>query len=138
MFGKQAKLSFCVSSVQCNHCLYLLPLTLGSQELVTLFRAGGDQRMDTAMLSGSVSYYIGAVGMDFVLPRASITVRNTFKQAGTSPQADKWLEAIKKKLNSLRDHEVVDLTPVHTVPQWHSIIGTRCVFKVNADGRFKA
>ena len=43
-----------------------------------------------------------------------------------------------KALQSLEEHEVVYLIPSTSVPPGSAIIGTRCVFRVKTDGRFKA
>lgn len=46
-----------------------------------------------------VTHYIGAVGIDDVLPPvATITAPNTYKEAISSPQVKKWLETMKKEL----------------------------------------
>ena len=86
----------------------------------------------------SYTEYIGAVGLDSVLPPAAVEVPNTFKQAMNSPQSTQWDEAMRKELSSLHDHDVADLIPVSSVPAGSSIIGTRWVFRVKTDGRFKA
>ena len=86
----------------------------------------------------AVSQYIGAVGMDKINPPASISVPNTYAQAMASPQAEEWEAAMRKELKSLDEHEVADLIPFTKVPPGCSIIGTRWVFRVKTDGRFKA
>ena len=45
---------------------------------------------------------------------------------------------MRKELNSLDEHEVADLIPSTEVPPGGYIIGTRWVFRVKTDGRFKA
>ena len=47
--------------------------------------------------------YIRAVGMDNVLPPASIQVSNTFAQAKSLPQAKEWEAAMRKELSSLEN-----------------------------------
>ncbi|CAM9927616.1 unnamed protein product [Sphacelaria rigidula] len=42
------------------------------------------------------------------------------------------------ELKSIKNHEVADIIPASSVPSNNNIIGTRWVFKVKADGRFKA
>ncbi|CAN0097080.1 unnamed protein product [Sphacelaria rigidula] len=42
------------------------------------------------------------------------------------------------ELQSIKNHEVSDIIPASSVPSNNSIIGTRWVFKVKADGRFEA
>lgn len=86
----------------------------------------------------SYTEYIGAVGMDNVLPPAAVEVPNTYKQAMASPQATQWEKAMRKELDSLNDHEVADLIPFSSVPAGYSVIGTRWVYRVKTDGRFKA
>ncbi len=86
----------------------------------------------------SFTEYIGTVGIDNVLPPAAVEVPNTYKQAMRSPQATQWEKAMQKELSSLDDHEVADLIPFSSVPAGYSIIGTRWVYRVKTDGRFKA
>ena len=86
----------------------------------------------------AVSQYIGAVGMDKINPPASILVPNTYAQAMASPQAEKWEATMHKELKGVDEHEVADLIPFTKVPPGCSIIGTRWVFRVKTDGRFKA
>ena len=45
---------------------------------------------------------------------------------------------MRKELNSLDEHEVEELVPSTEVPLGCSIIGTRWVFRVKTDERFKA
>ena len=92
----------------------------------------------THTLLESFTQYIGTVGFDNVLPPAAISVPNTYAQAMNSPQSNEWEKAMRKELNSLDEHEVADLIPSNTVPPGSSVIGTRWVFRVKADGRFKA
>ncbi|CAN0021391.1 unnamed protein product [Sphacelaria rigidula] len=42
------------------------------------------------------------------------------------------------ELQSIKDHQVADTIPTGSVPPNNNIIGTRWVFKVKADGHFKA
>ena len=42
------------------------------------------------------------------------------------------------ELQSIKKHQVADIIPITSVPSNNNIIGTRWVFKVKADGRFKA
>ncbi|CAB1109566.1 unnamed protein product [Ectocarpus sp. CCAP 1310/34] len=86
----------------------------------------------------SYTEYIGAVGLDNVLPPAAVEVPNTYKQAMNSPQSTEWEQAMLKELASLDDHDVADLIPVSSVPAGCSVIGTRWVYRVKTDGRFKA
>ena len=86
----------------------------------------------------SVTTYTGTVGIDNVLPPAAVEVPNTYKQAMNSPQAAEWDKAMQKELRSLEDHQVADLVPPESVPAGHSVIGTRWVYRVKTDGRFKA
>lgn len=91
-----------------------------------------------ALLMEPVTHYIGAVGIDDFLPYAAITAPNTYKEAVSLPQADERVKAMKTKLKRLDEHQVADLAPAHSVSPSHCIIGTRWVFNVKADGRFKA
>ena len=84
----------------------------------------------------SYTEYIGAVVIDNVLPPAAVEVPNTYKQAMASPHATQWKKAMRKELGSLNDHEVADLIPF-SVPAGYSVIGTRWVYRVKTDGRFK-
>ena len=42
------------------------------------------------------------------------------------------------ELRSINEHRVADIIPAGAVPPNNNIIGTRWVYKVKADGRFKA
>ncbi|CAB1104474.1 unnamed protein product [Ectocarpus sp. CCAP 1310/34] len=86
----------------------------------------------------SYTEYIGAVDIDSVLPPAAVDVPNTYMQAMVSPQATQWEKAMRKELDSLNDHAVADLIPFSSVLAGYSIIGTRWVYRVKTDGRFKA
>eukprot|EP00903_Cladosiphon_okamuranus_P012044 g11309.t1 len=86
----------------------------------------------------SYTEYISTVGLDSVLPPAAVEVPNTFKQAMSSPQSAQWDKAMRKEFSSLQDHDVADLIPISSVPASCSIIGTRWVYRVKTDGRFKA
>lgn len=46
----------------------------------------------------SYTEYIGAVGLDNVLPPAAVEVPNTYKQAMNSPQSKQWEQAMLKEL----------------------------------------
>ena len=56
----------------------------------------------------------------------------------TTPQVSEWEKAMQKEMQSLDEHEVADLIPSESLPPGPSIIGTRWVCRVKADGRFKA
>ena len=86
----------------------------------------------------AVTLYIGKVGIESVVPPASIPVPNNFKQAASSPYATKWKSAMLDELRSIKEHRVADIIPAGAVPPNNNIIGTRWVYKVKADGRFKA
>eukprot|EP00752_Nemacystus_decipiens_P017171 g15384.t1 len=86
----------------------------------------------------SFTAYIGAVGLDNLLPPAAVEVPNTYKQAMNSPQSKEWEQAMLKELSSLDDHDVADLIPSTSVPAGCSIIGTRWVYRIKTDGRYKA
>ena len=86
----------------------------------------------------SYTEYIGAVGIDNVLPQAAVVVPNTYKQAMASPHVTHWGKTMRKVLDSLNDHEMADLIPFSSVPAGYSVIGTRWVYRVKTDGRFKA
>ena len=45
---------------------------------------------------------------------------------------------MRGELQSLDEHEVADSIPSTSVPPGCSVIGTRWVFRVKTDGRFKA
>ena len=86
----------------------------------------------------NITQYVGAVRIRDVLPPAFTPVPNTFAQVTASPQAKEWQEAMRKELQSLEEQEVADLIASTSVPPGCSIIGTRGVFGVKTDGRFKA
>lgn len=67
-----------------------------------------------------------------------IKIPNSHKDAMNSPQCEQWREAIGKEMGSLNKHKVSQLVPVTTVPEVENILGSRFVFKQNADDRFKA
>ncbi|CAM9465176.1 unnamed protein product [Sphacelaria rigidula] len=54
-----------------------------------------------------------------------------------SPHSAEWLTAARKEHQSLIDLQVFELVPPEAVPPGHNIIGSRWVFKVKTDGRFK-
>ena len=93
---------------------------------------------NSSMALESVTHYIGTVGIESVVPPASIPVPNNFKQASSSPYASKWKTAMLDELRSINVHRVADIIPAGAVPPNNNIIGTRRVYKVKADGRFEA
>ena len=52
--------------------------------------------------------------------------------------ADLWREAAEKDIKSLQDLNVCKLVPRSTVPPGQNVIGTKWVFKVNANQTYKA
>ena len=93
---------------------------------------------NSSMAFEAITHYIGTVGIETVIPPASIPVPNNFKQASSSPYATKWKSAMLDELRSLDEHRVADIIPAGAVPPNTNIIDTRWVYKVKADGRFKA
>ena len=61
------------------------------------------------------------------------TIPNTFEEAMESPQVAKWKETTNKEMDSLQEHAVFDLVSSDSVPPEHKVIGTKWVFKVDAD-----
>ena len=65
-------------------------------------------------------------------------IPNTYDEAMSSPQREKWKEACSKEMDNLRKHNVYNLVPLSSVPKGEKILGTKFVFKKKLDGRFKA
>lgn len=63
-------------------------------------------------------------------------IPRTFKEALNGNNKEKWREAIDEELNSLAIKDV--FTPITHVPHERRPIGSRWVFSVKNDGRFKA
>ena len=76
-------------------------------------------------------------------PQAHITVHQepaSFKEATACPEGEKWREAMGREMESLKEHEVWELT---TLPPGKKAVGSKWVYKVktNSDGsleRYKA
>lgn len=68
--------------------------------------AGDQLEMETAMLMEIFTQYIGTLGIDSVIPPAAISVPSAFKEAIDSPFADKWMEAMKRELNSFYERQI--------------------------------
>ena len=49
---------------------------------------------------------------------------NTFKEAMSSPKADKWRAAANKEMDSLKQHKVYELIPATSVPSGAKTIGS--------------
>lgn len=74
---------------------------------------------------GSLTQYVGAVGINSILPPADIAVPSTFKEATTSSYADKRMDVMKKELYSFDEHKVAALTPACSKPPNLTVIGMR-------------
>ena len=59
------------------------------------------------------------------------------KQAMASPYATQWEGFMHNELDNLNHHEVAGLIPLPSVPAGYSVTGTRWVYRVKTDGRFK-
>ena len=66
-----------------------------------------------------------------------LKIANSYKDAVKSPQWKDWQGAIKKEMDSLKQHDVYKLVNISSVPKREKIIDSRFVFKQKADGRFK-
>ena len=64
-------------------------------------------------------------------------VPSTLKEAMGLPQAVRWKTASDKEIASLKKHGVFDLVPITSVPAGHKVVGTRWVFKIQADSTYK-
>ena len=64
------------------------------------------------------------------------TIPQTYTEAVNGSNSDQWKMAIEEELSSLRDKKV--FTPVIHVPCGRKPVGSRWVFSIKSDGRFKA
>lgn len=64
------------------------------------------------------------------------SIPDSFDEAVNGPDKIKWKAAIQEELDSLVEKEV--FSPVTHVPHGRRPIGSRWVFTVKSDGRFKA
>ena len=68
-----------------------------------------------------------------------LDVPRTYQDAVTSPDSSKWHKAMQEEMNSLKENDTYDLTPL---PEGRSAVGGRWVFTVksnpNSDEKFKA
>ena len=79
----------------------------------------------------------------FGVERANLTIYQeptTLQEARSSPERDKWNEAMDKEMKSLKDNQVWELT---TLPPGRKAIGSKWVYKVKTGGdgsveRYKA
>ena len=53
------------------------------------------------------------------------------------PQAARWKTASDKEIASVEKHGVFNLVPITSVPAGHKVVGTRWVFKIQADSTYK-
>lgn len=79
--------------------------------------------------------YTGLSGED---TNAEIRIPTSYAVATKCPQRRDWLKTIENEMISLTDRDVYDPVPITSVPKGYKIIGSRFVFKHQADGRFKA
>ena len=79
-----------------------------------------------------------SVGLQPIIPPSEIPTPNNYEEAVSSAKAQEWRTAMDKELATLRQHDVADLTPASAVPKHCKVIGTRWVFRVKSDGRYKA
>ena len=63
-----------------------------------------------------------------------LTILNSYTDAVKSPQWKDWQGAIQKEMDGLEQHGVYKLVIISSVPKGEKIIGSRFVFKQNADG----
>lgn len=89
-----------------------------------------------ALLMELISQYFETVGINNVLSQRPSWYLDTYKEAMVSPQADERQAAMHKELNSL--DKVADLVPASSIPPSNTIIGSRWIYRVKADGRLKA
>ena len=82
--------------------------------------------------------HVESMGCTSIVPPSSIKVPNNVEEALQSPNSRDWKLAMEKELQSLKAHQVADLVPESEVPESSRIIGTRWIFRVKADGLFKA
>ncbi|KAK5959780.1 uncharacterized protein PWA37_001157 [Arxiozyma heterogenica] len=72
-------------------------------------------------------------GMSFTSTTTSVP--NTFNQAMSSSDKDKWYQACLKELQAFKDHDTYRLTPL---PPGRRALGSRWVFNIKDGNRFKA
>ena len=53
------------------------------------------------------------------------------------PEAHLWKAAMEKELKNLQDLNVHKLVPKSDVPEGQNVIGSKWVFKLEADNKFK-
>lgn len=63
-------------------------------------------------------------------------IPHNYAEAITCPQSSKWKLAIQEELDSLKAKNV--FTPITHIPHGRMPIGSRWVFTVKSDGRYKA
>ena len=74
-----------------------------------------------------------------VRPHATIPTPTTYQEAMRSVDAAQWKAAMdKEEMLSLKDHEVADLVPAHSLPPGPKAIGSRWLYKMKATGVMKA
>ncbi len=79
-----------------------------------------------------------SVGLQPIIPPSEVPTPNNYEEAVSSQNVNEWRTAMDKELASLRQHDVADLIPESEVPEHSKVIGSRWVFRVKSDGRFKA
>ena len=62
----------------------------------------------------------------------------TFAEAMASPDREKWLEAIKLELRNMKKREVWKIVKLSTMPANRRMVGCKWVFKIKADGTYRA
>ena len=70
--------------------------------------------------------------------RREDNVPRNFQEAMKMSDADLWREAAEKEIESLQDLNAYKLVPRPTVPPGQKVIGTKWIFKVKANQRYKA
>ena len=73
----------------------------------------------------------GAVDSDAGEPK-------TFRQACASPDKEKWAEAMRTEFANMRDKNVWVPYKIEDMKKGVSVLGTKWVFKVKTDGRYRA
>jgi len=76
--------------------------------------------------------------LDFALLTEDFDTPDTYQQATSGPDKEKWIRSIDDETKSLQDREVFKIIPTSSLPPGAKVLKAKWVFKKKQDGRYKS
>jgi hypothetical protein len=93
-----------------------------------------DPALDPLLLSPKSIHKI----LDYALLSEDYMTPETYQQATTGPERDKWIPSIDDETKSLQNRGVFKIIPKASIPSDAKVLKAKWVFKKKSDGRYKS